>query len=98
MNPRKAYQEKKDAQLRQWDAQIAKLQAKADEARAQAKITYLEQIEEIRDKRKSTAKKLEELKQATDSAWEDVKMGLENAWKDLGSAIESATSRFKSTS
>jgi uncharacterized coiled-coil DUF342 family protein len=97
MDSREAYQEKMDAQIRQWDAQIAKLRARADEAKAQAKIEYLEQIEEIRNKRESAGRKLDELKKASDSAWVDVKNGLEKAWKDLGSAIDSASSRFKSS-
>jgi hypothetical protein len=97
MNSREAYQEKMDAQLRQWDAQIAKLRAKSDEAKAQAKIEYLEQMEQLRNKRESAGRKLDELKKASDSAWVDLKTGLEKAWKDLGSAIDSASSRFKST-
>jgi uncharacterized coiled-coil DUF342 family protein len=95
MDSRDVYQEKMDAQLRQWDAQIAELRAKADKAKAQAKIEYLERVEEIRSKRDTAARKLEELKKTSDDAWADVKNGLEKAWKDLGSAIDSAFSRFK---
>ena len=35
---RKAYEEKFDAQLKEWSAQIALLKAKADKARADVKI------------------------------------------------------------
>ena len=37
---RKAYEEKLDAQLKEWSAQIALLKAKADNAKADAKIEY----------------------------------------------------------
>ena len=35
---RKAYEEKLDAQLEEWKAQIALLKARADKAKAEAKI------------------------------------------------------------
>ena len=40
MDKRKAYEEKFDAQLKEWSAEIALLNAKADKAKAEAKIEY----------------------------------------------------------
>jgi len=48
MNKKEAYQEKFDAQLREWSAKIDELKAKADQAKAEAKIEYYEQIEALR--------------------------------------------------
>lgn len=98
MNAREAYQQKMEAQLKQWDAEIAKLRARADEAKAQAKIEYYQQIGQLQKKQESARQKLDEMKRAGDSAWQDLKAGLELAWQDLGSAVESAVSRFKSMS
>ena len=44
MNTKEAYQEKFDAQLRGWSAKIDELMAKADKAKAEAKIEYCEQV------------------------------------------------------
>ena len=41
---RKAYEEKGDAQLKEWNAQIALLKAKAENAKADAKIDYYKTI------------------------------------------------------
>ena len=43
---RKAYEEKFDAQLKEWSARIELLKAKADNARADAKIEYIKTIED----------------------------------------------------
>jgi hypothetical protein len=98
MNAREAYQEKMEAQLDRWNAEIAKLQARADEAKAQAKIEYLEQIAQLRQRQDKARRKLDEMKKAGDGAWQDLKAGLELAWDDLSSALESAASRFKESS
>ena len=48
MDTKEAYQEKFDAQLRGWSAKIDELMAKADKAKAEAKIEYCEQSENLK--------------------------------------------------
>ena len=45
---RKAYEEKFDAQLKEWNAQIALLKARADKGKAEVKIEYYKTIEALR--------------------------------------------------
>ena len=92
---RKAYEEKLDAQLREWNAQIELLKAKADHAKADAKIEYLKAIETLQGKQSEAKAKLQELKTAGDAAWEDLKIGAEKAWAEVKTAVRDATSRFK---
>jgi hypothetical protein len=47
---RKAYEEKLDAQLEAWNAQIALLRARADKAKAEAKSEYYKTIETLQHK------------------------------------------------
>ncbi len=68
---RKAYEEKLDAQLKEWNAQIALLKAKAENAKADAKIDYYKTIETLEAKQDEAKTKLQELKTAGDEAWED---------------------------
>ncbi|MEE4265448.1 MAG: coiled coil domain-containing protein [Desulfobacteraceae bacterium] len=89
------YKEKVKAQLREWDAKIDQLKAKADRAKAEFKIDYTHHLEELRSKRERTKAKLEELKVAGDKAWESVKDGLEKASADLKRALDEAVSKFK---
>jgi multidrug resistance efflux pump len=92
---RKAYEEKFDAQLKEWSAEIALLKAKADKAKAEAKIEYHKTIETLQGKQDAASTKLQELRAAGDDAWEDIKTGAENVWTEVKTAFNSAASRFK---
>jgi hypothetical protein len=94
-NRRKAYEEKIDAQLKEWNAQIDLLKAKADKAKAEAKIDYYKTIDALQHKQEEARTKLKELKTAGDEAWEDVKKGAEKAWAEIKTAYKDAASRFK---
>ena len=94
-NKRKAYEEKLDAQLEEWNAQIALLKAKAAKARAEAKIDYNKTIEALQRRQDEVRTKLHELKASGDEAWEDIKVGVEKAWAEVKAAFRDATSKFK---
>jgi hypothetical protein len=92
---RKVYEEKLDAQLKEWSAQIALLKAKADNAKADAKIEYYKTVDALQHKQNEARVKLKELKTAGDEAWEDLKAGADKAWAEVKTAFHDATSRFK---
>jgi uncharacterized coiled-coil DUF342 family protein len=94
---RKAYQEKKEAQLREWAAKVDALRARADQVKAEAKIQYYEQIEGVQTRLRTAQHRLRELQQAGDEAWDTLKDGVEDAWTDLREHVETAVSRFKSS-
>ncbi len=95
INKRKAYEEKLDAQLKEWSAQIALLKAKADNAKADAKIEYYKTIESLQGRQKEAATKLQELKTSGDEAWDDIKKSAEKVWAEAKTAYHNASSRFK---
>ena len=95
MDKRKAYEEKLDAQLEEWSAQIALLKARADKAKAEAKIEYYKTIEALQHRQDEARAKLHELKTAGDEAWEDLKAGAEKAWAEVKSAFHDAISKLK---
>lgn len=95
MDKRKAYEEKLDAQLEEWNAQIALLKARANKAKAEAKIEYYKTIEALQDKHDEAETKLRELKTAGNEAWEDLKTGSEKAWDEVKAAFHIAASKFK---
>ena len=92
---RKAYEEKLEAQLKEWSAQIALLKAKADNAKAGAKIDFYKTIDALQHKEEEARTKLKEMKTSGDAAWEDLKKGAEKAWAEIKTAFSDATSRFK---
>ncbi|MGB7932308.1 MAG: coiled coil domain-containing protein [Gammaproteobacteria bacterium] len=95
MELKDAYQDKMDARLREWQAKIDALKARADQAEAEQKIQYYEEIETLRTKQQKVKQKLEELRSAGASAWQEVKAGVEVAWTDLEDAVQRATDKFK---
>jgi len=92
---RKAYEEKFDAQLEEWNAQIALLKARADKGKAEAKIEYYKTIEALQRRQDEAGTKLHEMKTAGDEAWEDLKTGAERAWAEVMTAFHEAISKFK---
>jgi hypothetical protein len=92
---RKAYEEKLEAQFEEWNAQIALLKAKADKAKADAKIEYYKNIEALERKQEVAGTRLRELKTSGDEAWEELKTGAEKAWDEVKAAYHSAASKFK---
>ncbi|OOV88367.1 coiled coil domain-containing protein [Oceanospirillum linum] len=95
MSKKEAYQQKVEAQLDEWKADIDKLKSKADQANASAQVEYYEQIEQLKTKQEAVSSKFEELRNSSDDAWSDVKSGLELAKESLSEAMDSASKRFR---
>lgn len=95
MSKNDQYVEKAKAQLDQWNAEIAKMEAKVREVEADSKIEYEKYLGELRTKRDDAQQKLHDLGQAGDDAWDDMKDGFEKAWDALSSSFENARARFK---
>ena len=95
MATKEAYQKKLEAQLKEWDAQLALLSAKAKKATADARINYENELESLKSKRAAANKTLEELGKRSENAWEDMKDGAERVWDEMSKAIEKVAARFK---
>ena len=85
--------EKFESQLAEWKAQVAKLEAKAADAVAEAKPAYLREVEELKEKFAKTEKQYDDARKAQKSAASDVMDGLNSAWHDLGVAVGKAMGR-----
>ena len=92
---RDAYVQELKAKVDEWNAEIDKLAAKADQAEAETKIKYHKHIEELRTKRNDIEDKITALQQVSDSAWEDLKQGIENSWEIFKKSFTKAKSEFE---
>jgi predicted nucleic acid-binding Zn-ribbon protein len=92
---RDAYIEKARAQLDQLSSRIDLLQARASEAKADARIEYERELDRLRERRDAARSKLEDVRGASGAAWEDVREGFEQAWEALGEAVTQANERFR---
>ena len=95
MGLKEDYQEKLEAQLREWSGKIDQLKTAAEKLAADAQVTYHQQIDALRGKQEAAQKKLHELKEAGEGAWEFLKAGIDRAWDELKQGMEGALSRFK---
>lgn len=95
MSMKEAYEQKLQAQLDKWNAEIERLKAKADDAQADAQMEYLKQVEELRAMQESVYQQMTELRNASNESWKDIKTGIDSAWNALDQSIKAAASRFK---
>jgi uncharacterized coiled-coil DUF342 family protein len=90
-----SYVQKLHTKLDEWNAEIDKLKAKADQVEAEKRAEYYREIENLRQKRSTLENKLEEVRSAGEEALDDLKSGVQNAWDTMEEALKSARSRFK---
>lgn len=84
---RKAYVDKMEAQLKEWEAKIGILRAKAEKTEANTRIKYYRQIEKLQKKQEETRKKLQEIKHSGEDAWDNVKGNLGKSLQDLKKTV-----------
>ncbi|MCG5513559.1 hypothetical protein [Ectothiorhodospira shaposhnikovii] len=95
MSQREAHIEKLKARLDEWNAEIHKLEAKAQAAQADMKIQYEEQLSAMREQRDKARERMHELQDASEDAWEHMREGMESAWEHMSKAFKDAMNRFR---
>ncbi|MBC7546037.1 MAG: coiled coil domain-containing protein [Candidatus Sericytochromatia bacterium] len=77
------YIDKLQAQMKEWAAQADVLAAKADQAKADAKLEALARIEELKAAGSTMQAKLAEIQAAGEDSWDELKAGADKAWDTL---------------
>ncbi len=95
MNEKELYQQKMQARLDEWKAEVTKLKAKASGASADVQLDMNKQIKVLERSIEEGKAKLSEIAEASEGAWESIKDGVESAWDSLKSAATNAASKFK---
>ena len=90
---RDAYVEKMKAKIDEWNAEIAKQEAKARAARADMTHKYQEQLEEMKAQRDAFEAKLRKARESNEKVWGDIQDGFDKAWRDMAAAFDSAMKR-----
>ncbi len=92
---RDAYVEKMKSSIDDWNAQIAKLQARAEQAQSDARAQYDKQLQELGRQRDEAQARMKEAQAASDKAWQDLHKGYEAAWDNIARAFQDAMGRFR---
>lgn len=94
MGLKEAYQEKIEAQIKEWTAKLQEYKAKADQANADAKIQMYHQIDRLRAQKDAAQQKLNAIKAASGDSWEALKAGSERALEEMKKTWEEMKSKF----
>jgi poly(hydroxyalkanoate) granule-associated protein len=94
---KESYQKKLETQLKDWDAQIDQLTAKAKKAKGDAQLKVQGEIDSLRSQRAALQNQFDELRNRGEEAWEDLKEGVEKAWSDINDALGKAANHFHET-
>jgi chromosome segregation ATPase len=94
MGMKEVYQEKIEAQLKEWSAKIQELKAKAEQARAERKIELHKAIDDLRARKEAAQKKLKDIKEASAETWEKLKGTMDKAMDDVKNYWESIKTKF----
>jgi septal ring factor EnvC (AmiA/AmiB activator) len=95
MSERDAYIEKLKDRLDEWNADMARLEAKARAAQADARLEYEKALKDMDEQRERVREQLSELQAASDAAWKDLRRGAEAALQEMGRAWEDARKHFR---
>ena len=95
VSAKEAFQNRLEAQLKEWDTLLDELKAKASDAGSELRLDYEKQLDVLGAKRAALQTKALELRKRTEDVWEDLKSGTEKAWDDMRDALNRIASRFK---
>lgn len=95
MSKKELYEQKMQAQLDEWQAEVDRFNAKASGASAKIQLELNEEINALEGKIKQGKAKLAEVTAASEDAWESIKEGVDSAWDSLKSAVSDAKAKFK---
>lgn len=95
MSDKKLQEQKKQAQLDEWKAEVDKLKAKASGASADAQLELNKEIEALEAKIAQRKAKLDEVVDDSKEAGEALKDGGGSAWDSIKSAFRNAAGKFK---
>ncbi len=95
MEEKKDYQKALEAQLKEWEIELERLNVMAQKAKIEVKLEYQKQIDDLMQKRNEVQLKLYALKDSADEAWKEIKAGAEVAMEDLSKAFKNAMAKFK---
>ena len=94
MMNRDEYVQKLKTQLDEWNAEVAKWEARATAAQGQAKAQYEQQLAQFRGRRDEGVAQLQRLQAASAQAWSDMATGVDGAWRAMREAFDRARSQF----
>ena len=95
MDDKALYRQKRQAQLDEWKADVAKLKARAAGATADVQIEMNRHAKELDHRMRDASAKLAELASASEERWDSVRKNVERTWEALKAGVGAAAAKFK---
>ena len=94
MMNRDEYVQKLKAQLDEWNAGVAKWEARAKNAQGEVTAQYEQQLVQFRGRRDEGMAQLQRLQAASAHAWSEMTKGVDDSWRAMREAFDRARSQF----
>ena len=95
MDRKAEYVEKLSAQLVEWDRQLDILKYKADNAAAESKAGYTQEIDSLLRQRQAVELKLQKIGTASGANWQEMNEGSDDAWDEVRTDLHDAIQNIK---
>lgn len=95
-NEKHVYQQKIDAKLKEWDAEVDLLKAKGEGLTADAKIEVDKKIEQLSKTRDELSAYWDEISDKAEDTWDHIKDEAEEKWDKLSKAFSAFKDELKS--
>ena len=95
MSQKELHEQKMEAQLAEWKAELDKVKAGMRKADAEARLRLEKESEALSAKIESGKAKLSEIRKQSGDAFQELKDGAAEAFKHLGDASSKAADKFK---
>jgi hypothetical protein len=95
MGLKEAYEERLKAQLREWEAEIAKLKARAEIERCDAQIAYYKQVESLQNRMNLGSAPWNGIRESGGEAWGGLRDGMSSTLDKLKGSLDQVFSRNK---
>jgi len=95
METDETYKQRMIARLNKCYAEINALDVKAENAVADVKLKYVEELDVLHTKKREASKKIKELENASGETREKVKLTVDEIWDDLGIGLAEVNYKFR---
>ncbi|MFN2286776.1 MAG: hypothetical protein ABR578_00440 [Chromatocurvus sp.] len=92
---RKEFIDRLKGQLDDIDANMGKIEKRADELEGEARKEYEKRLNDLREDRRKAQKRIDDARAAGEEQWQEIKDDAEHAWKALGNSFNYFKSHFK---
>ncbi len=95
MSTKAAFLERIDSDLAEVQARFDDFKAQGEHLTAEARIRHARQCEIVQQKTDAARAKRAQLDEAQDNVWEELAEGVENIWGELQATLEDTVTTFK---